>query len=96
MHEQLSGRQHHLYVNGIRIRQMRITDQEGMASESDALFFWSFLIRRDALGVRIRKTCTGFGRRTGERLMDIKTMLEQVHAGQMPVEQAEELLKNLP
>ena len=85
-----------MYVNGIRIRQMRITDQEGMASESDALFFWSFLIRRDALGVRIRKTCTGFGRRTGERLMDIKTMLEQVQAGQMPVEQAEELLKNLP
>ena len=28
--------------------------------------------------------------------MDIKTMLEQVQAGQMPVEQAEELLKNLP
>ena len=54
--------------------------QEGMASEADALFFWPFLL---------------YDTRE-EEIMDIRAMLEQVQTGEMPIAQAEQLLRDLP
>ena len=64
-----------------------------MASEWTLVFFWSFFHPEDAL-CPDPKACTGLGR-TGERLMDTKQCW--AGAGQADaLEQAEELLKNLP